>query len=511
MAPSRLHCLIITLFLYLCQSQRPLTNQYTESIGTNGESIWQSTSDFVPVQGQSFGQITLGRQISMKFDFIFNGRSNSPNTNKYEMFFRVGFDSYYGNGCSGHGSRYPSLWLRDKTEELHLSVSDGVGCSQSQALTDYGVLNKGIPHHVHISFNDSLLTFHISGGGKDNFTESWSRTPTLQSHIGKTANVWWMSSKFGYSQYNRGNGTFSNIVIISSDFGPTEVPTNVPTANPSAYPTTIPTAIPTANPIEIPTTFPSNNPSADPTSTPSADPTSSPSIIPNSVPTVAPSTSSVHISSQTTADTTTPTAVTLSATNTPSTASDSVFVSTVNEAAESAVEFGYYGGKLVYMTMSIMLVMLVCCCTICVCRDRYKFYHQQKRKTSTITMANVMSHISYDDILHRANVDFERNVATSPTLVQYIREQNEYQKKRPQRRMRKKTIGGKCGRSGRKRRKTMGVESDGTITPTDLSEDEMHLMDHMDADHETNGLTKGRRKTMHIAQISSGDFIHTPQ
>ena len=124
-------------------------------------------------------------------------------------------------------------------------------------------------------------------------------------------------------------------------------------------------------------------------------------------------------------------------------------------------------------------------------------------------MANVMSHISYDDILHRANDDFERNVATSPTLVQYIREQNEYQKKRPQRRSRKKTVGG--GRSGRKRRKTMGVESDGTITPTDLSEDEVHLMDHMDTDTNGHGVTNGRRKTMHIAQISSGDFIHTPQ
>ena len=269
---SWLHCFLLSILVSNAQF-----NQYTESIGPNKESIWQSTSDFVPVQGQSFGEVMIGYQMYMEFDFIFHGRTNHPSNNKYEMFFRVGFDSVLGNSCNGQGSRYPSLWIRDNADILHLSCSSSTSCQPSQSLTDYGILNKGISHHVVISYNDSLLTIHVSGGGKANYTQSWSRASTFSHHVRSVVPVWWMSTKFGTSQYNLGNGTFSNIKIIFSDFGTTtSLPTLEPSTRPTELPTFNPSTVPTQNPTAEPTMKPTTNPTVNPTNEPTVEPSSSP-------------------------------------------------------------------------------------------------------------------------------------------------------------------------------------------------------------------------------------------
>ena len=71
--------------------------------------------------------------------------------------------------------------------------------------------------------------------------------------------VWFMSSKFGSSSYNRGNGTFSNVVLLSNMEALTASPTLDPTRSPSTeeptrFPSTVPIAAPTATP-----TFTSTN------------------------------------------------------------------------------------------------------------------------------------------------------------------------------------------------------------------------------------------------------------
>ena len=158
-------------------------------------------------------------------------------------------------------------------------------CQPSQSLTDYGVLNKGISHHVVISFNDSLLTIHVSGGGKANYTQSWSRASTFSHHVRSVVPVWWMSTKFGTSEYNLGNGTFSNIKITFSDFGTTttlapttDKPTLQPTARPTELPTFSPSTVPTENryPTAGPTMKPTTNPTVNPTNEPTVQPSSSP-------------------------------------------------------------------------------------------------------------------------------------------------------------------------------------------------------------------------------------------
>lgn len=79
------------------------TNQYSISTSSSTYS-YQSVSDFVPVSGQSLGEIRLGQQMTMQFDFTFNGRSNNPSANQREQFFRIGFDADNGDSCNGQNS-----------------------------------------------------------------------------------------------------------------------------------------------------------------------------------------------------------------------------------------------------------------------------------------------------------------------------------------------------------------------------------------------------------------------
>ena len=202
--------------------------------------------------------------MSMEFDFVFGGRTNSPNANFYENFFRVGFLATSRN-CDGEGSRYPSFWLNSGFDDyMHVSVSSGNLCQSAQKLDGYGTISIGSTYHLKIAFNNTEIVINVSGGGKDNYTQIHSRSPTLSSHIGQEANVYFMSPKFS-GDYNVGNGTLSNIVIISNVF--TESPTLSPvTANPTTNPT-----LPTLTPSFSPTLPPST------TAAPSTGPTASPS------------------------------------------------------------------------------------------------------------------------------------------------------------------------------------------------------------------------------------------
>ena len=50
-------------------------NQYEQE--TNDTiSIWRSTSQFIPVQSESYGSLKVGRVITAEFDFEFGGRTN---------------------------------------------------------------------------------------------------------------------------------------------------------------------------------------------------------------------------------------------------------------------------------------------------------------------------------------------------------------------------------------------------------------------------------------------------
>eukprot|EP01083_Nonionella_stella_P053085 140594_1 len=214
-------------------------NAYRQLTGTNGEAIWKSTSDFIPVQSQPYGTIRLGQIMSAEFDFVWNGRTNSPHRRFYENFFRVGYDATNDINCNGEGARYPSFWLSDDEDTLHVSTSSGKLCQPSQSLQEYGPINASTPYHILIAFNNTQLVVHITGGNRPNWIKSWARDPTPSQHLGQTVPVWWMSNKHSSTPYNVGNGIFSNIIIKSAIFSATQRPTSSQTKTPSAIPTVV--------------------------------------------------------------------------------------------------------------------------------------------------------------------------------------------------------------------------------------------------------------------------------
>ena len=120
-----LRLLCALLLVCTVRSQTDSLNQYEELTGSDGESIWRSTSPFVPVQSAAFGSVLIGRSMSMSFSFVWHGRVADA---KYEQFFRISFDSAFGNGCDGQGSRYPSLWLLPDEDALYISAASGELC-----------------------------------------------------------------------------------------------------------------------------------------------------------------------------------------------------------------------------------------------------------------------------------------------------------------------------------------------------------------------------------------------
>ena len=50
----------IILYTYQIQTVRSQLNQYEMDTGDDGSDIWRSTSDFVPVQSQEYGDIRIG-------------------------------------------------------------------------------------------------------------------------------------------------------------------------------------------------------------------------------------------------------------------------------------------------------------------------------------------------------------------------------------------------------------------------------------------------------------------
>ena len=239
---------IMSLCFYLSVSTE--LNQWNKTTGDNDEDIWYSTSVFVPVHSQSFGTIKIGRIMSIEFDFVFNGRTNDPFIDESEMFFRIGYDPDGGNGCEGHNSAYPALWLSQDSDMLFARGSDTVSCSNRYSLEEYGNISVGTLYHIFIGFNDTHFSAKISRDNHVDWSKQWTRNRTLESHLGDDVPIWFMSDKYGSDTYNRGNGTFSNMIIISRLYTyDTPMRTREPTPNPTLSPTLHPIADPTRVPI----------------------------------------------------------------------------------------------------------------------------------------------------------------------------------------------------------------------------------------------------------------------
>lgn len=283
--------------------QSQLINQFIEGTGPKGEDTWNSTSDFIPQQAQSFGSIKIGLIMSIEFDFVFHGRRNSPTVCpnlKNENFFRIGNTAQYSTGCVHQGSHYPSFSLAPNcdAEYLQIGFTTRRRCPDTLTLSDYGngTLSTTHAHHIEIYMNTSQIVVKITGGGQPDYVAHKKKYGTPMDFVNQSLPVWFMSNKRS-NQYNVGDGTFSNIKIVSkwAPYPMTPVPTHEPTTSPSNRPTddptqslVMPTDAPTKYPTLVPTSQPTTFPSTKPSATPSNNPTTSPSMAPIASPSVSP-------------------------------------------------------------------------------------------------------------------------------------------------------------------------------------------------------------------------------
>merc|ERR1719242_1426796 len=231
---------------------------------SQGESIfeWRSTSDFVPTTATSYGNMTIGEEMSMEFDFVYHGGLDDDG--KGVSFFRVGASTSVGGAsCNGQLNYYPALFIDSDEPYFDIRVSEKGTCARSYVLQDFGYINTNISYHVEIHWNSTNLSITINDGD-----EMWnyfsSRAANRDNDIGDVVPVWFNSDKYS-GDFEVGDGTFSNIIITSY------LDTNVPTVDPTNDPTTDPTTIsPTSDPT---TSSPTINPSSNPTDSPTMRPT----------------------------------------------------------------------------------------------------------------------------------------------------------------------------------------------------------------------------------------------
>eukprot|EP01083_Nonionella_stella_P276276 938656_1 len=150
--------IIYIVFLFFIYGGQCTNNTWIRRTGTNGEDIWESTSDFIPVQSTSFGAIKIGHEMKTEFDFVFINRTRSVRHGFPENFFRIGYSAATtADDCNGGQSAYPSLWLSDGVGDsgnLTISVSskDTGSCSLKE-LSEYRDLAFNINHHIQILIN----------------------------------------------------------------------------------------------------------------------------------------------------------------------------------------------------------------------------------------------------------------------------------------------------------------------------------------------------------------------
>ena len=215
LSPTQIICILTSLVHLPSPISSQCTNQYEHDTGPHGEDIWRSAPSqcFTPVQSISYGTIRVGKEMSMKFDFTWNGYTFNPRGepyNDYENFFRVGCSAHNdndpnspcsgGNGCEGLGARFPSFWVTPPLTptggdngfpRMHLSISSAGDCQPPMELTSWGQLFVGVKLHIEIFWNETQVIVGI--GHYSNFTQDPSTFPERTMEFMRTAGT---DSKF---------------------------------------------------------------------------------------------------------------------------------------------------------------------------------------------------------------------------------------------------------------------------------------------------------------------------
>ena len=191
--------ILVSLFLIT-------VNGLNTYIGDN-DTYWRSDSVFIPESSGHYGSIRLRQHMIMSFDFVWYGRSEQ--TNQFEQILRLGWPAVSG-GCSAQNSRYPSVWIDDKYDAFHISLSQLDNCGIGWTLSSH-LLQRNQLYSIHIEFDDDFLFVTIDNSVVLDINRTSPTNPLL---IGKRMNVF-IASDHWNTPYAVVNASLSNIHIQS--------------------------------------------------------------------------------------------------------------------------------------------------------------------------------------------------------------------------------------------------------------------------------------------------------
>lgn len=192
--------LLIHVVSYLHLVHSDTINQYD---GDN-ETIWQSTSSFIPQKESTYGYIKIGQTMSMEFTMTWNGRSN-PNVQQYEQFFSID-TALYPTANTVSETYYPSLYLQASRDYLAISIFEKIF-----HLNELQLISGGA-YHVIISLNSTQFIISINN---QLMIRNSSNNLYKNDYIKEKAKIWFTSND---NEQFIGNATFTNIVLKSSIF-----------------------------------------------------------------------------------------------------------------------------------------------------------------------------------------------------------------------------------------------------------------------------------------------------
>ena len=132
-------------------------NTYTSDKDTS----WRSTSPFVPSDSAQYGHIRFWEEMTVSLHIRWNSRAHTdPDTDRYEQILRVGWPALNG-ACNGENSRYPSLWIDDKEDAFHLSVSNEGNCGKGYTLDAYPI-ELGVTYALDMHFSENSIAASIN-------------------------------------------------------------------------------------------------------------------------------------------------------------------------------------------------------------------------------------------------------------------------------------------------------------------------------------------------------------
>eukprot|EP01084_Bolivina_argentea_P122553 217163_1 len=202
---------------------------YGTFIWQSNDTYWHSLTPFIPISGESYGTIKLGRSVQCEYKFIYHGSSQFTT---HENVFRVGYSDTISNKHDGAGSRYPSMWIYYKNTQPQVQFAISNQDNTWNRFPLYRIYKEQM-YSVSIILNQTYIFICISTVNSDPYiiVNEQRSAPTFDNFLNTDMHIW--ISQFGHHGVPTiaANVTLFNITICMSDQTTLEPTTEITTAN----------------------------------------------------------------------------------------------------------------------------------------------------------------------------------------------------------------------------------------------------------------------------------------